>query len=51
MPETPSPLTADKYAEMCALINPTRLSNSYGIDIFTEVMSFLSMHVTQAQNV
>lgn len=51
LPETPSPSNADKHAEMCTSIDPLRQSNSYGIDIFTEVISFLSIHATQMLNV
>lgn len=51
MPETPSPLSVDKHTEMCTLIDPLRQSNSYGIDIFTEVISFFSIHATQMLNI
>lgn len=42
VPETPCPLEQDHYQELCALIDPLRHSNSYGIDILTEVISFLT---------
>ena len=34
----------DHYQEMCARIDPLRPSDSYGIDIFVETVSFIAAH-------
>lgn len=41
IPDTPCPCTPDVFHQMCAHIDPLRESSDYGIDIFTDAMSFL----------
>lgn len=45
VPRTLIPLEPTDYQEMCAAIDPLRLSDSYGIDIYMEVLSFITAHV------
>lgn len=42
IPRTSIPLEPTDYQEMCAAIDPLRPSDSYGIDIYMEVMSFIT---------
>ena len=40
----PIAMGMDHYQEMCATIDPLRPSDSYGIDIFVETVSFIAAH-------
>ena len=44
IPNTLNPVGMDHYKEMCARIDPLRPSDSYGIDIFVETVSFIAAH-------
>ena len=44
IPNTLNPIGMDHYQEMCARIDPLRPSDSYGIDIFVETVSFIAAH-------
>ncbi|KAK2564474.1 hypothetical protein P5673_011916 [Acropora cervicornis] len=45
VPNTLNPFEQSHYQEMCADIDPLRLSNCHGIDIYMEVLSFIMAHV------
>ena len=45
VPETNCPLSQVDYHELSHSINPLRESNSYGIDIYTEVKEFVRTHI------
>lgn len=44
VPITSNPLEPNHYQQMCAAIDPLRPSDSYGIDIYMEVVSFIETH-------
>ncbi len=41
VPETRNPLSHGQLQELLHRVNPLRISNSYGIDIYLEVVSFV----------
>lgn len=41
VPETSNPLSDEQFQELSNRINPLRISNNYGIDIYLEVVSFV----------
>ena len=42
VPQTVCPLSEDRYRELSLLVDPLRSSECYGIDIYTDVLSFFN---------
>ena len=45
IPRTLIPLETTDYQEMCAAIDPLKPSDSYGIDIYMDVITFITGRV------
>lgn len=48
VPETGCPLSPEQYQELLISIDPLRESESYGIDIYMETVTFVNTHVVNA---
>ena len=48
VPETGCPLSPEQYQELLSSIDPLRESESYGIDIYMETVTFVNTHVVNA---
>ena len=48
VPETGCPLSPEQYQELLNSIDPLRESESFGIDIFIETVTFVNTHVVNA---
>jgi hypothetical protein len=45
VPPTNNPCSRERYQELVQLINPTRQSDNYGIDILLDVLAFLQASI------